>query len=222
MMHWMRMIACVGLAITAARVSHAEDVTGCALYEAEYIIVTRVVVRNTILGAANGEYPLGSGRMKLRVRTQGDGALVSLISYETDNDLSIVASIGPFDATMLSRSRTTVTPKACDGSARGILRGGMLTWSSSVAGYRSDGTMQCTGPMCGQHGAPPHGMSALHEVPPVMMFNAFAFSPDGETFTMPYALISKSESPRQTSYLAIAGRRVRRTCIPQGDASCPG
>ena len=32
-------------------------------------------------------------------------------------------------------------------------------------------------------------------------------------FTMPYALLSKSESPRQTTYLALSGRRVRRTCV---------
>jgi hypothetical protein len=222
MTHWVRMFACVGLAITATRVSHAEDVAGCALYEAEYVIVAHLVVRNTILGAANGEYPMGSGRMKLRVQTLEDHAEVRMISYDTDNDLSIDARIGPFVATVLSRSRTTVTPGPCAGSARGTLRGGTLTWSSSVAGYRTDGTMQCTGSMCGQHGAPPRGESALHEVPPAVMFKAFAFSPDGETFTMPYALISRSETPRQTTYLALAGRRVRQSCIPRGNVPCPG
>jgi hypothetical protein len=203
-------ICCVVASL--ARSSDAAEPTACADYDTEYVVVAHVVVRNTVLGAANGTYPLGVGRMKLGV-SQHDGIVtVKLVSYETDNRLSLVANIGPLGATFLTASRTTVTPNACDGSAHGTLRGPTLTWISVVAGYRSDGTTACAGAMCGKFGSPPRGTSPFHETSPAMKFSDFTFSVDGETFTMPYTLLSKSESPRQTTYLSLAGRRVNQSC----------
>jgi hypothetical protein len=61
----------------------------------------------------------------------------------------------------------------------------------------------------------PQGSSPLHEQPAAVTFKPFHFSPDGRTLTMPYTRVSHSEAPRQTAYVAFAGRETSRTCVPR-------
>jgi hypothetical protein len=198
----------------AVRGSAAETVAaGCPVADLDYDIVAHVVIRNTAFGAANGEYTLGSGTMRLRVRGREEQGSVSLMFFELVNHLTVVVRAPVMSGQIVTLSRTTVSHDAPEGSAQGTISGGVITWTTNVAGYRSDGTIECTGSACGRFGAPAKGVSPLHEARPTMMFNSFTFSADGSTFTMPYALLSKSESPRQTTYLALSGRRVRRTCV---------
>ena len=81
----------------------------------------------------------------------------------------------------------------------------------------------CSGSMCGKFGAPPSGTSPIDDAPVGVTFKPFAFSPDRSTFTMPYTLLNKSTSPSQTTYLALAGRRVGQTCATEvAAAACRG
>jgi hypothetical protein len=88
-----------------------------------------------------------------------------------------------------------------------------------VSGYRYDGTMFCEGSLCGKFSAPPPGQSELHVGPNLVDFQPFAFSEDMKTFTMPYALVSKTESPKQTAFVTLAGRQVRKACVQ--NRPCP-
>jgi len=85
--------------------------------------------------------------------------------------------------------------------------------SLEVRGYRTDGTLECEGSLCGKFGAPPPGKSELHIPPGPVDFKPFEFAPDRATFTMARAQVSKTEMPKQTGFLALAGRETKRTCV---------
>jgi hypothetical protein len=189
----------------------AED-NACPVADVEYNVVANVVIRNTALGAANGVYSLGSGKMTLRIAKQAGPSTVRLMSYELMNRLTIEAKVAMLSTRVVTLAHTSVAHDACNGSAQGTLHDGTVTWNTKVAGYHSDGTMECTGSMCGGFGAPPRGISPFHDAPPAIYFSPFTFSSDGSTFTMPYTFASKSDSPRQTTYLALSGRRVKQFC----------
>jgi len=193
----------------------AEDGT-CRVSDQEYSIVASVAIRDTVFGAANGVYPMGSGKLVLHI----DERAVQLTSYELVNQLKVRAKVALLSTTVVTASRTSTVGDCCHGSARGTLSNGTLSWNSVVAGYHSEGSLTCSGSMCGTFGAPPTGTSPLHDAPAAVTFNPFSFSPDGSTFTMPYVLVSQSNSPKQKTYLALAGRRVRQTCGVAAVASC--
>ena len=161
-----------------------------------------------MFGAANGVYPLGTGKLTLRVERDA----VRLMSYDLVNLLTVKASVLMVSTTVVTASHTSTARDACRGSAQGALHDGLLTWNSPVSGYHSEGTQECSGSMCGKFGAPPPGTSPFHDAPSALTFGAFTFSPDGSTFTMPYMFVSRSSSPQQTTYMALSGRRLKQSC----------
>jgi hypothetical protein len=163
---------------------------------------------------------MGSGEITLRIAEHPGVESVKLMSYDMTNRLTVSARFAMLSTKVVTASHTSAAHDACDGSAQGTLHDGTLTWSSKVSGYRSDGTMECSGSMCGKFGAPPDGVSPFHDTPVAMRFSPFNFSPDGSTFTMPYMLVSKSDSPKQTTYLALSGRRVRHACATPEVGAC--
>jgi hypothetical protein len=198
---------CVVIASSAGP-AEAEEDGSCRASDEEYSVVASVAIRNTLLGAANGVYPMGSGKLTIHL----DDHAVKLTSYNLTNQLTVRAKVAMLSATVVTASRTSTAGDCCHGSAHGTLSSDTLTWNSTVSGYHSEGSLTCSGSMCGTFGAPPSGTSTLHDTPGPITFNPFTFSPDGSTFTMPYVLVSQSSSPRQKTYLALSGRRVRRTC----------
>jgi hypothetical protein len=202
-------MAAIGVVIvSSAGPADAEEDGSCRASEEEYSVVASVAVRNTLFGAANGVYAMGSGKLTIHK----DDHAVKLTSYELTNQLTVRARVAMLSATVVTVSRTTTDGDCCHGSARGTISGDTLTWISTVSGYHSEGSLTCSGSMCGTFGAPATGTSPLHDRPGGVTFNPFTFASDGSTFTMPYVLVSQSSSPRQTTYLALSGRRVRRTC----------
>jgi hypothetical protein len=202
--------------IRAAPLAQSAEDEGCLVAEVEYNILANVAIRNTVFGAANGVYPMGSGKLTLRI----EHGAVKLMSYELVNRLTVRAKVAMLSTTVVTTSRTSTVSDGCSGSAQGTLRDGILTWSGRVSGYHSEGTQACSGSMCGSFGAPPLGESPLHDEPAAVTFNPFTFSADGSTFTMPYMLVSKSSSPRETSYLALSGRRIRQSCGAPTTVAC--
>lgn len=202
------LVTLAGVITGAAPPAGAAEDDSCRVSDDEYTVVASVAIRNTLFGAANGVYPMGSGTLTLHVNDHA----VNLTSYNLVNKLTVHASVAMLSATVVTASRTTADGDCCHGSAQGRLDGSTLTWQTPVSGYHSEGTLTCSGSTCGAFGAPPSGTSLLHDPHDVITFNSFTFSPDRSTFTMPHMLVSQSSSPRQKTYLALAGRRVRQTC----------
>jgi hypothetical protein len=191
----------------------AED-GGCSAWDVDYAIVGSLLLKDTKFGAANGVYPQGTGTLRLHVEAGAPRAprQVRLMSYEFDSRFTVKASFAVWSTTVLTASHTHVAV-SCGGAARGTFTHGAVVWNSGVAGFQSEGTLQCDGNVCGSFGAPPAGSSPLHEPPATVAFKPFRFTPDEHTFSMEYAQISHSDSPRQTAYLALAGRETRRACV---------
>lgn len=201
--------------VLAASPASARDPDGCVSFDVDYATASNLQLRNTRLGAADGVYPSGTGTMRLRIEgAPGAPAhAVRLLSYDNRGRISIVTHALLWTTTVVTDARNTVRSAGDQGAARGTLRDGVVSWSTKVTGYRSDGTMTCDGTMCGRFGAPPPGSSPLHDGPYDIDFRPFVFSHDMRTFTMDYALVSRA--PEQTSYVSISGREVSRTCVRQ-------
>jgi hypothetical protein len=74
--------------------------------------------------------------------------------------------------------------------------------------------MTCSGSGCGLPGAPKDGQSSLQIGPEPVRFGSFVFAGDDlDTFEMAYSKITHTEEPRQTTALALAGRKVNDRCI---------
>jgi len=171
---------------------------------------------DTPMGAGDGVYKVGPGSVVLRFedKDRQPGGHVDMLSYRTSENFTIVSKALFWKTTVKTRATTRATPDQCGVVANGSLQSNTLVWSSPVRGCRTDGTLHCDGSLCGKFGAPPEGTSELHVPPHPVTFKPFGFGKGLTTFTMDYALSSRSESPKQTAHVALSAREVRRSCVP--------
>jgi hypothetical protein len=187
----------------------------CEVTEVVYSLAANLKLSDTPMGAGNGVYPIGPGHVILRFerRNAQQQAKVQMTAYQMLERFTIQSTALFWSTTVLTDVTTTTTPDAHGSVATGTLADRMLGWNSDLAGYRTDGTITCSGSLCGSFGAPPPGKSQLHIAPHPVRFRAFEFAPDMKTFTMPSTFVSKTDSPKQTAHILLAGREVRRTCV---------
>lgn len=197
----------------------------CAAWEVEYALSANLTLRDTPMGAGNGTFVIGPGATVLRFEgpTVGegspptpagrDGAAVKMLSYRMTEQFTIDATALFWKTRVHTNTRTTATPDACSVVAAGAMKGRSLVWSTPVRGYRTDGTLTCEGSMCGSFGAPPPGTSELHHPPRPVQFSSFEFAPDRKTFSMAATFVTKTDSPKQTGYVGLSGREMKRTCV---------
>lgn len=222
-----RLIAVVlaGVAVVAiggSRLAIAEDVglsdrdqAPCDAWDVEYATLATLGIRDTRLGAGDGDHPVGPGSLTLRFGN-ADGPKsgpVKMVAYSMREHFTVEAKALFWNTRVTTDATTIATGDACGVVAEGVLTKTRLGWSTKVRGYKTDGTLTCDGSMCGKFGAPPQGKSDHHSPPGDVAFASFDMSPDLKGFTMAASMVSQSRSPAQTSYLALAGREAKRTCV---------
>ncbi len=187
----------------------------CA-WEIEYNLSANLKLTETPMGEGNGIYPIGPGKVVLRFENQGGqpGGDVKMLQYAMRESFTIKAKTLAWTTTVITETNTRATPNACSIAAEGTLDNHTLRWRTPVSGYRTDGTLTCSGSLCGKFGAPPAGKTPLHIGPGPVQFSAFVFGPDMQTFTMATTHVTKTTMPKQTGEVALAGREVRRVCVP--------
>lgn len=188
----------------------------CANFVAEYALAARLRLTDTPFGAGDGVYDIGPGLARLRFSRTVDpkASKVELLGYEMRDQFTVESRVLFIRATVTTSTLTRATPDASGAAAVGTLRGKELGWATPVRGYRTDGTIHCEGSGCGLGGAPPSGTSPLHIGPGPVRFDSFVFdSPDLETFRMAWTRVSHTDMPKQTAYVALAGRRTTRECL---------
>jgi hypothetical protein len=204
-----------GAASTLSGSARGDDApAACGAFDVEYALAANVQLSDTTMGAGDGIHPIGPGRVLLRVESQG-GQLaghVRMLVYEMKDYFTIVAKALFWGTRVTNDTRTVATPDAAGTIASGTLTGRTLKWDTVLNGMHSDGTVTCDGSLCGKFGAPPAGQSPVHTTPVPVTFQSFEFDADKKTFTMGLSVVSRFESPRQTSRIALAGREVKRTC----------
>ncbi len=207
----------IGVAFVAPsrRATAQQAGEGCNAWDVDYALAAKLQLSETPHGAGNGTYVIGPGSMTLRFENENGqpGGTVRMRAYAMRESFAIESHTAFWTTHLLTDSKTQVTPDACGDVAKGELGGGQLRWTTNLTGYRTDGTIDCDGSLCGSFGAPQAGKSALHLPPHNVSFSPFQFAPDMKTFSMPVTFVSKSENPKQTAQITLSGREARRTCV---------
>jgi len=189
----------------------ADAAPACATWDVEYALSGTLRLTETPFGKGDGTHKIGPGSTVLRFAPNGR---VTMLSYSMREVFTVEASAFFMSMKLFTSTLTRATPNTCGTVAEGAFHNNRLNWTTNVRGVRTDGSVTCEGTLCGRYGAPPLGKSPI-EIPPTdSPFRAFEFSPDGKTFTMQFARAAKTEMPKQTSYFALTGREVKRTCAP--------
>jgi hypothetical protein len=211
--------ALVCAAAVSAGASNGEATPShCDATDVEYAVVANLRVTGTLMGAGDGEYRIGPGRVVLRFDHDPNllsrsPSSVRMMAYDMSEKFQVVSRVAFFTTTVLTDIRSHATPDARSVVAEGVLTERTLRWTNVVGSFRSDGTLSCEGFFCGKFGAAPAGTSEFHMGPSKMSLSAFEFSPDMKTFSMKSTLDSKTADPQQESYLAFGAREVRRACV---------
>ncbi len=206
-------LAMGGLVALLSASAANDATTRCAANDVEYTLAGKLELSDTPFGAGNGVYTIGPGKMVLRY----EGSNVKMLSYTMHSAFTVRTKVLFVSTTITSVTDSKATPNSCGIAAEGTLEGRTIHWRTPVSGYRTDGTVTCSG-FCGQFGAPPSGRSPIHIGPAPQRFSDFRLGEDGKTFTMPKTAGAKTESPKQTSAVTTAGREIRRTCA--ADSKC--
>jgi hypothetical protein len=195
--------------------AQGEQGAACDAWRIEYVTNVNLKMTDTPMGAGDGVYKVGPGSVVLRFENRNGepGGHVDMLQYRTRENFTVVSRALLWTTKVKTSTTTRATPNACGVVASGNLQSNTLNWSSAVRGCRTDGTLECEGSLCGKFGAPPPGVSDLHVPPHPVDFKAFRFGKDLKTFRMAYAFAAKTDSPKQTSYIALSGREVRRACV---------
>jgi len=192
----------------------AGDDESCAVTDVQYRVSASLLITGTRLGAGDGQHPIGPGKVVVRFDHREGHESARLITYDLREQFTVIAKA------LLWETHVTTRLEMRAGRSRtvavGKLAGRTLRWDGQAGDVRSDGTLTCEGSMCGKFGAPPPGSSEVHAGPNTIELKPFEFSTDMKTFTMPFALVSKSDAPQQNTLVSLAGRETGRVCVPSG------
>jgi hypothetical protein len=192
------------------------DGPACSAWEVEYSLNGNMRLADTVMGAADGVYPVGPGRAVVRFEDHAGqpGGHARLVSYAIHEHVAITSKALFMNATVVTETNSHANPDGSGLLADGALSDHTLAWTGPMRAYQTDGTTTCDGSLCGKFGAPPQGVSPVHLGPRTVQPAPFQFGPDMRTFSMAYVQTAHSDSPKQTTYESVSGREMRRTCIP--------
>ena len=204
-----------GAAISVLGPRSAVAENACDAWDVEYTTAATLGIRDTRMGAGDGDHAVGPGSLTLRFDgpTGPAPGPVKMVAYSMRELFTVEAKALFWNTKVTTDTTSTATADACGVVAEGTLARTRLGWSSTVRNYKTDGSLTCDGSMCGKFGAPPQGKSDYHSPPGNVTFASFDMSADLKTFTMAASMVSKSDSPSQTTYLTLAGRENKRTCV---------
>ena len=186
----------------------------CRATQVRYRVAGKLKLGDTPLNAGNGDYRVGPGALRLRFDHAGTQR-VELLEYRLHMDYSYTTSLIGMRTTVAVRATARATPDRSGVVARGRIQSGALVWSTPVSGYRTDGTVTCSGAMCGKFGMPPAGETRFSDGPAPVEFKPFRFRlGDLRRFTMESTEVSRLELPKATVAVALVGREVGRRCVP--------
>jgi hypothetical protein len=188
----------------------------CAGWDVTYALSGMLRISDTPMAAGDGTHAVGPGALVIRFddRAGAPAGRARMMSFELTEHFAVHPQAVLWNARLVTDARARAIADDAGPIALGTLVGDTLRWESPIRGFRTDGSLTCDGSLCGRFGAPPSGRSPLHVASGAVRFQPLHFGHGGATFEMPYALVSESESPKQRTFLAMAGREVHRACVP--------
>jgi hypothetical protein len=202
-------------AITPAdQTASVTPAAACNAWDVTYALSGTLRISDTPMAAGDGVHPVGPGALVIRFddRAGSPSGRARVLSFELAEHFAVHPQAVIWNARIVTDASAR-TASDSGGAAEGTLAGGVLHWNGPVRGYRTDGALTCDGSLCGRLGAPPPGRSPLHVDSGAVQFQPLRFAQGAGSFEMPYALVAQSESPKQRTFLAMAGREVHRTCV---------
>jgi hypothetical protein len=202
------------LALAPGRAS--ADGPVCSGWDVEYALNGQLKITDTTMGAGDGVHNVGPGRAVIHFDDRGGspGGHAKLTVYSMHSHVTVTSKAVFASATVVTDTDSRAIPEGSGVVTEGNLADHTLTWSGPVRSYKTDGTMTCDGSLCGKFGAPPAGASEVHLGPRPFQPPPFQFGGDMKTFSMGFVQTSHADSPKQTTFEAVAGRETRRTCVP--------
>jgi len=202
------------LALAPGRAS--ADGPACSGWDVEYALNGNLKLADTMMGAADGVYPIGPGRAVIHFEDRGGqpGGHAKLTSYTIHEHVSVTSKALFLSATVVTDTNSRAAPDGSGVIVEGNLTDHTLGWSGPVRSFKTDGTMTCDGSLCGKFGAPAPGSSEVHIGPRSFQPASFQFGPDMKTFSMAFVQTAHADSPKQTTFESVAGRETKRTCVP--------
>jgi hypothetical protein len=176
----------------------------------EYDLSAQLTISDTPLGQGNGTHAIGPGRAVVRF----DGPNVQLLAYSMHATFAVRPRTAFWRTTVVTDVQSEGTPDERGIVATGTFDGQRIHWTTPLRGYHTDGTLDCSGAFCGKFTAPPHGKSPLQIGPAPQPFSDWTFAPDGKSFAMPKTQFPRTQTPKQSSAVAISGTEAKRTCAP--------
>ncbi|HEY3820602.1 MAG TPA: hypothetical protein VGL81_25725 [Polyangiaceae bacterium] len=203
-------------ALVLAPAAASADGPACSGWDVEYALNGQLKLADTMMGAADGVYPIGPGKAVIHFddRSGQPGGQAKLTSYAIHEHVSVTSKALFLSATVVTDTNSRAAPDGNGVIAVGTLTDHTLSWASPVKAFKTDGTMTCDGSLCGKFGAPSPGSTDVHIGPRSFQPPPFQFGPDMKTFSMGFVQTAHADSPKQTTFEAVAGRETKRTCVP--------
>jgi hypothetical protein len=206
--------ALVAAPVLGPRLARADGPPTCESFEAEYALAANLKLADTFMGAGDGVFPTGPGKIVLRwSHPDPDRLAVEMVSYELHMPFTLSSSALLWSAKVISNTTGRASAEGRGVVAAGTLHDRTIRWDTPLSNYHVDGTIQCDGSLCGRFGAPAAGVNEVHIPARSIPWKPFELAPDRKTFSMDYAVISHADSPKQTTLISLAGREMRRTCL---------
>ena len=211
-----RVIAATAFAATALLLFGSRDRSGeaaaqeCGAWQVEYSVSGNLQLSDTPMGAGNGTYRVGPGRMVLRFA----GGSVALLSYEMPERFGIESKRCLDHAREHRRDGESHTRGMRSRPERDHARNdARLVVEARRLSHRRDGRVP--GVDVRQVRGAATGTSPLHIGPSSIALQPFEFSRDGKTFTIGIGLRVEDRRASANGPLSLSGREVRRSCAPQ-------
>ncbi len=188
--------------------------SACHGAEVRYRTAGRLRLDHTPLNAGNGTYRVGPGIVTLRFAGRRPGAgPVQMLGYRLSTNYSFTVSVVGMRTTVVVHAIASATPDSSGVVASGRVEDGVLHWSTPISGYRTYGTVICSGAMCGRFGLPPPGTTRFSDGPAAVHFKPFAFRlGDLRRFTMESTELPPLRRLGARAAIALAGWERGRHC----------
>lgn len=189
------------------------------MWDATYSLSGTLRITDTPMGAGDGVHQVGPGTLVLRMTPhEGAGADVELRAFSLQERFTIEPKAVLLSATVTTQATARAMPEATGVLASGTLTADTVRWAGPMRGYRTDGWIRCDGSLCGSFGAPPQGQTDIHSATRPITLAPLRFQGSGKTLQMAgSALVSKDESPRQSTFLTFSGRAKSWVCLRRRD-----
>jgi hypothetical protein len=206
-------MAAVLALVSVPHSASAEASDDCRVVDVQYDLSANLKITDTAMGAGDGVHRIGPGKVVLRFDDRHGERHARLLVYDLRQNFTVVAKALLWTTRVSTDIQMRASLAPSSSVVEGTLGGNTLRWAGRASGVRSDGTLTCEGSMCGKFGAPPAGISEIHTGPSSITLKPFEFAADMRTFTMPFAVVSESDVPRERTLVSMAGREVRRICV---------